>query len=185
MEEKKPSVIKEIFSWVITIALAVVAAWLINNFILFKAEVDGPCMETTLFYGDEMYGLRVAYWFTEPKRGDIITFRAPDKLDDPDADPYIKRIIGLPGETVEIKNGVVYINGTALHETYTQNPMIGTYGPYEVPEDSYFMLGDNRDNSHDSVDWNNRYVKKEYILAKMYLRYKPDWQWFSDVDYTE
>lgn len=181
MQEKKPSKIKEFFSWVLTIALAIAAAWIINNFVLFKMVVDGPCMESTLYTGEEMYGIRIAYLFSEPERGDIVTFWAPD-LEDV---VYVKRIIGLPGETVEIKDGVVYVNGDALEESYKQTKMVGNLGPYEVPEDSYFMLGDNRDHSHDSVDWKNTYVKRDAIISKIVFRYLPDFYWFPKVNYTE
>lgn len=183
MEEKKRSILKEAFSWIMTIVLAVVAAWVINNFVLFKMGVDGSCMESTLQHGDSMFGLRIAYLFSEPERGDIITFWAPDTMDDSEPKVYIKRIIGLPGETVEIKDGIVYIDGVALEEEYKQNPMQGTYGPYEVPEGCYFMLGDNRNLSHDSIDWENTYLKREHILAKVLFRYSPDFCWFSDVNY--
>ena len=192
MEEKKSGRLKELLSWVLTIAFAIAAAWVINNFVLFKMFVDGPCMESTLYYADEMYGLRIAYLFSEPKRGDIVTFWAPDLLEKGEKVVYIKRIIGLPGETVEIKDGVVYIDGEILEEEYKQNllaeeykkqPELGNHGPYEVSEDSYFMLGDNRDFSHDSVDWENTYVKKENILSKAMFRYSPNFHWFSDVKY--
>ena len=110
MEEKKPSKIKEIFSWIMTIVLAVVAAKLINNYVIMKAEVPTGSMENTIQVDDCIMGLRVAYLLSEPERGDIVIFPWPD---DPEI-TYVKRIIGLPGETVEIKNGAVYIDGIAF-----------------------------------------------------------------------
>ena len=88
---------------------------------------------------------------------------------------YIKRVIGLPGDKVQIIDGKVYINDseTPLDEPYLPEPPEGDYGPYYVPEDSYFMLGDNRNWSKDSRFWTNTYVKKEKVLAKAIFRYYP------------
>ena len=92
---------------------------------------------------------------------------------------YVKRIIGLPGETVQIVNGVVYVTKTdgktiQLDDSFiTTGTPYGDFGPYEVPEDSYFMLGDNRNNSKDSRYWKNTYVKKDKIIGKVKFRYYP------------
>ena len=179
MEEKKPSKIKEIFSWIMTIVLAVVAAKLINNYVIMKAEVPTGSMENTIQVDDCIMGLRVAYLLSEPERGDIVIFPWPD---DPEI-TYVKRIIGLPGETVEIKNGAVYIDGIAFEEEYLKEEMRGTYGPYEVPEGCYFMMGDNRNSSADSRRWENKYLKREDIEAKVIFRYSPDFYWFPEVNY--
>lgn len=179
MEEKKTSRIKEVFSWVMTIVLAVVAAKLINNYVILKAEVPTGSMENTIQVDDCIMGLRLAYLFSEPERGDIVIFPWPD---DPEI-TYVKRIIGLPGETVEIKNGTVYIDGMALKEDYLKDEMRGNYGPYEVPDGCYFMMGDNRNSSADSRRWENTYLKCEDIEAKVIFRYSPDFEWFSDVNY--
>ena len=88
---------------------------------------------------------------------------------------YVKRVIGLPGETVEVKDGKVYINGsdTPLDEPYLPEPMEGSYGPYEVPEGCYFMMGDNRNNSLDARFWDNKFVAKNKIVAKVLFCYYP------------
>ena len=91
---------------------------------------------------------------------------------------YVKRIIGLPGETVQIKDGAVFINGTKLDEPYLNEPMIGGSGTYKVPEGKYFMLGDNRNNSKDSRYWQNKYVSKDKILGKVVFRYFPRFKVF-------
>ena len=179
MDEKRPSKIKEIFSWIMTIVLAVVAAKLINNYVILKAEVPTGSMENTIQVDDCIMGLRVAYLLSEPERGDIVIFPWPD---DPEI-TYVKRIIGLPGETVEIKDGAVYIDGIALEEEYLKEEMRGSYGPYEVPEGCYFMLGDNRNSSADSRRWDNKYLKREDIEAKVIFRYSPDFYWFPEVNY--
>lgn len=179
-EENSPKkMIKEILAWILTLALAVVAAQLINKFVIIKAEVPTGSMENTILPDDCILGIQLAYLFSNPERGDIVIFPYPDA---PEV-TYVKRIIGLPGETVEIKEGSVYINGEAIEEAYLKEEMYGTFGPYIVPEDCYFMLGDNRNTSQDSRRWVNTYLKKEDIMAKVVCRYSPDFQWFSDVDY--
>ena len=181
MKEKRTGWLKEAFTWVMTIALAVVAAKLINNYVIIKAEVPTGSMENTIQVDDHILGFQLAYLFSEPERGDVVIFPYPD---DPSV-IYVKRIIGLPEETVEIKDGAVYIDGVALEEDYLKEEMRGTYGPYEVPEGCYFMLGDNRNSSADSRRWTNTFLKKEDIIAKVLFRYSPDFYWFPDVEYKD
>ena len=121
--------------------------------------------------GDRIFGNRLAYLFDDPERFDIVIFKYPDD----ESQRFIKRVIGLPGETVEIREGKVYINGsdTPLDDSFTPETPVGNFGPYTVPEGCYFMLGDNRNNSRDSRMWDNPYVKKEKILGKAVLRYFP------------
>ena len=147
-EKKKKSAGRELMEWLLVIVGGVCAALLISNFILFNARIPSSSMESTIMVGDRVIGLRFAYWFSEPERGDIVIFRYPDN----EEKIYIKRVIGLPGETVEIIDGKVYIDGSEqpLQEDYVNGVPTGNYGPYVVPENSYFMLGDNRGNSEDS-----------------------------------
>ena len=121
--------------------------------------------------GDRVLGNRLAYIKDDPERYDIVIFKYPD---DP-SKIFIKRVIGLPGETVTVKDGKVYIDGKEQTQAVSFCPeeMAGSFGPYEVPEDSYFVMGDNRNNSLDSRYWDNTYVKKEAILAKAGFRYWP------------
>lgn len=179
MEQNLKGKIKEFIEWILIIALAVVAAMLINRYVIIKAEVPTGSMEHTIEVGDCIMGLQLAYTFTSPERGDVVIFPYPDNPET----TYVKRVIGLPGETVEIKNGSVYINGEAIAEPYLKEEMRGEYGPYVVPEDCYFMLGDNRNSSQDSRKWANTYLKEEDIMAKVLFRYSPSFQWFSDVSY--
>ena len=113
----------------------------------------------------------VHYLFRRPQRGDVIVFRFPGN---PDRD-FIKRIIGEPGDTVEVKNGNVYINGGALDEPYTMSKPTYTYGPTEVPPRQYFVLGDNRNNSYDSHSWG--FVPQENIIGQAWLSYWPKDAW--------
>lgn len=179
MNENLKKQIKEILAWIFTIVLAIVAAKVINNYIIIKAEVPTGSMEHTIEVDDCILGYQLAYVFSKPERGDIVIFPYPDNPET----IYVKRIIGLPGETVEIKNGAVYIDGEPIEEPYLKEAMKGEYGPYVVPEGCYFMLGDNRNSSQDSRKWSNTYLKEEDIMAKVLFRYSPSFQWYSDVNY--
>ncbi|SKB76431.1 signal peptidase I [Lachnospiraceae bacterium] len=160
---------KEIVEWVIVILVAVLVSLFINNFIIVNATVPSSSMEKTIMTNDRVIGFRLAYMSNEPERGDIIIFRFPDD----ESILYIKRIIGMPGETVDIRDGKVFIDGKELDEPYLSVVTEGDYGPYEVPEGHYFMLGDNRNNSADSRFWKNTYLSADKIVGKAVLRYWP------------
>ena len=179
MNQNVKKQVKEIVEWILILAFAVVAAMLINRYVIIKAEVPTGSMEHTIEVDDCILGFQLAYLFDGPDRGDVVIFPYPDNPET----TYVKRVIGLPGETVEIKNGYVYIDGTPIEEPYLKEEMRGEYGPYVVPEGSYFMLGDNRNSSQDSRKWKNTYLKEEDIMAKVLFRYSPSFKWFSDVDY--
>lgn len=174
---KDKSVVKEIVSWVIVLVVAFFVGHFLNQYVLLKAEIPSSSMENTMMVGDRVMGFRLAYLFSEPKRGDIVMFDFPDN----ESLLYVKRVIGLPGETVEIVEGKVYINGstTPLEEDYLKEVPTGSYGPYEVPEGHYFMLGDNRNVSADSRRWENKYVAKEKIRCRVWFRYKPDFEFIK------
>ena len=115
----------------------------------------------------------------DPQRFDIVIFKYPD---DP-SKIFIKRVIGLPGETVEVKDGKVYIDGAEkpLDDSFCNEVPIGDFGTYEVPQNCYFMMGDNRNNSLDSRYWKKHFVEKDAILAKAVFRYWP----FSEIGKVE
>lgn len=179
MNQNVKKQIKEVIEWILIIVFAVVAAMLINKYVILKAEVPTGSMENTIEVDDCILGFKPAYMLNGPERGDIVIFPYPDN---PEV-TYVKRVIGLPGETVEIKNGAVYIDGNPIKEPYLKEAMKGEYGPYVVPEGCYFMLGDNRNSSQDSRKWKNTFLKEEDIMAKVLFRYSPSFQWYSDVEY--
>lgn len=161
----------EIVSWIKTIGLALILAWLVNTLVVVNATVPTGSMENTIMPKDRIVALRLSYLTKSPERGDVIIFHYPD---DPTGETlYVKRVIGLPGETVQLLDGNVYIddNQTPLDEPYIKEDAIGNFGPYEVPEGSYFVMGDNRNNSLDSRYWQNTYVPKDQILGKVLFRY--------------
>lgn len=171
--KKKNSAVREALSWCMTFVVAIVLALLLKNYIIINATVPTGSMEHTIEPGDDLFGLRVAYNFTEPKRGDIIIFKFPDD----ESEKYVKRIIGLPGEKVTIKEAKVYINDSEvpLDEDYLKEKWVLATGPFEfdVPEDCYFVMGDNRNDSYDARYWDNTYVTKDEIIGKAYMIYYP------------
>lgn len=174
----------EIWDYVKMIIIVVVVVLFVNNFILINAKIPSESMEKTIMTGDRVFGFRLAYGINanifgnqiskkmkDPERFDIIIFKYPDD----ESQLFIKRLIGLPGETVEIRDGKVYINGSSqpLDDSFVPETPKGDYGPYVVPEDSYFMLGDNREHSRDSRFWNNTFVTFDEIVGKAVVRYFP------------
>lgn len=167
----KPQLLHEIWEYVRIIIVVVVAVLLINNFLLINARIPSESMENTIMVGDQIFGNRLAYRKEGPERYDIIIFRYPDD----ESQLFIKRVIGLPGETINIIDGKVYVEGqeAPLEDHFIPEAMEGSFGPYTVPEDSYFVLGDNRNHSLDSRFWQNTFVTREEILGKAELRYFP------------
>ncbi len=166
-----------IMDWVVVIVIALAAALFINFFVIVNSTVPSGSMEKTIMTNSRMIGIRVSYLFEKPDRGDIIVFHYPD-------DPkqiFVKRIVGLPGETVEMIDGITYIDGEAMEEDYINpdywdRPIEGknyNCGPFTVPADHYFVMGDNRGNSHDSRFWNNHFVSKKAIMGKAVYCYWP------------
>lgn len=174
-ENKQINWKKELFEWVKIIVMASVIALFINTFIIANSRVPTGSMETTIMPGDRVFGFRLAYKFGEdPKRGDVVIFNHETG---PGAEKtrLVKRIIGLPGETVDIRNNQVYIDDskTPFNESYLPEKMETDDYHFEVPEGCYLMLGDNRNNSADARYWPDPYVPENMILAKVLIRYYP------------
>lgn len=163
---------KEILSWVFYIAFVLVLTWVIITFVGQRTRVDGRSMMNTLHDGDNLIVEKLSYRFSDPKRFDIIVFPPTGKKE-----YYIKRIIGLPGETVQIdENGNIYINGELLEENYgaetIQNPGRAAK-PIALGDDEYFVMGDNRNNSKDSRSEEVGNVKRSQIIGRAWLRIWP------------
>jgi signal peptidase I, bacterial type len=168
-EPRKTDIKAEILDWSKHIVIALVIAFILARFVIVNANVPTSSMEPTIMVNDRLIANRLSYNFTSPKRGDIVVFKYPDD----ENVLYVKRIIGLSGETVNITKGSVYINGEKLDEPYISTSIAGNFGPYTVPDGSYFMMGDNRNNSQDSRYWKNKYVSKDKILGKALFKYYP------------
>jgi signal peptidase I len=171
-EESKPGWKTEVIEWLKIIVTAALIAFVLNTFIIANSKVPSGSMENTIMTGDHVIGSRLSYRFSDPERGDIVIFRFPDN----EKIYYVKRIIGMPGDTVDIIDGKVYLNGSEepIDEPYIREPMVPEAPMhFEVPEGCYFMLGDNRNYSMDARRWENTYVKREKIIAKVLFRYYP------------
>ena len=173
--KKKPkkSLKRELMEDIIMIVFVLITVWVMKNYVLINAVIPSASMEDTIMTGDRIFGSRLSYEFGEPQRGDIAIFKFPDD----ESQLYIKRVIGLPGDTIDIEDGKIYINGSAepLQEDYLKEEWTVATGPYtfEVPEGSYFMMGDNRNDSWDARYWSNTYVTKDKILGKALFTYWP------------
>lgn len=158
-----------------TVGLSIVLALGIRQFVAEARFIPSGSMKPTLQVDDRLIIEKISYRFNPPQRGDIIVFRAPQKALDAvhstHKDAYIKRVIGLPGETVEVKEGSVFINGTALEEDYIQAPPNYLWGPEIVPNDQYLVLGDNRNESSDGHIWG--FLPQESIIGRAAVRFWP------------
>jgi len=152
------------------ILLAVVISLLLQV-VLPRFEVVGSSMEPSLHDGQRLIINKAVYFFREPEAGEVVVFQPPHNRR---AD-YIKRIIALPGDVVEIKEGVVYVNDSPLDEPYIKDEPSYTLSPEEIPENNYFVLGDNRNNSNDSH--NGWTVPRQNIVGKAWLSIWPPSQW--------
>lgn len=158
-----------------TIGLSIVLALGIRQFVAEARFIPSGSMEPTLQIDDRLVVEKISYRFNPPERGDIIVFQAPqralDAVGSTTKDAYIKRVIGLPGDSVEVKEGKVFINGEALSENYIQAPPAYTWGPETVPDEQYLVLGDNRNSSSDGHVWG--FLPKESIIGRAVVRFWP------------
>lgn len=161
-----------------TLGLSLFLAFGIRSFIAEARYIPSESMLPTLEINDRLIIEKVSYHFSNPQRGDIVVFRPPDEaiICSPDQplpirDAYIKRVVGLPGETVEVNNGQVWVNGKPLPENYIKDAPNYPFPSITVPDDSYLVLGDNRNQSCDSHVWG--FVPKQNIIGKAVVRFWP------------
>ena len=172
-KEGKTGIVREVLSFFLYVAIVVGITFLIIHFVGQRTYVSGSSMENTLSDGDNLIVDKLTYRFSDPKRFDIIVF--PYQYEENTY--YIKRIIGLPGETVQVVDGYVYINGSRLESDIYGNelmddPMAASQ-PITLGKDEYFVLGDNRNHSQDSRDPSVGEVKKDTIMGKAWVRIYP------------
>ena len=171
MEEPK-GILKELLGWIVYIAVIIGLTWLIITFVGQRTRVSGHSMEATLHDGDNLIVDKLSYRFRDPKRFEIIVFPYRHK----ENTYYIKRIIGLPGETVQVKDGYVYIDGEKLDENYGLEVMEDAgiaAEPIELGEDEYFVLGDNRNHSSDSRDPSVGILHIDELIGRAWIRIWP------------
>ena len=164
---KRKRVLISIVSWLFTIALAIGSGWAFVNYVAQTTYMTGESMKPTLKNGQAVIVHKISYHFTDPKRFDVIVF---ENNKNNNSHFYIKRIIGLPGETIQITDGEVYINGEKLEGTPFKESIV-TAGlasdPIELGENEYFVMGDNANNSEDSRSANIGNVVRENIIGKI------------------
>ena len=163
-----------------TILLAIVIVILLQTTVQ-KYGVVGYCMEPSLQDGQQLLINKVVYYFHEPERGDVIIMHPPPPYS-PKSTPFIKRIVSLPGDTIEVKNGAIYVNGSKLDEPYIKEPPIYKLQQKKIPENEYFVLGDNRNNADDSHIWGT--VPRQNIIGKAWLSVWPPEKWELVPDYS-
>ncbi len=161
---------EEVKDWVVSILIAVVLAFFIRYFIVELYLVDGPSMRPTLQSAERLVVNKFIYRFRAPERGEILVFRYPK---DPSRD-FIKRVIAVPGDTIEIKDGRVFVNQQLMNEPYILSKTRGDYPLSTVPEGHIFVMGDNRNNSEDSRFADVGFVPYDLIKGKAMLVF---WPW--------
>lgn len=171
-EEKKPGILREILGFLIYVGIVVGITFFIITFVGQRTYVSGSSMENTLSHGDNLIVDKITYRFSDPKRYDIIVFpfRHEENV------YYIKRIIGLPGETIQIQDGSIYINGEILSESYGREVMKSAglaEDPITLGEGEYFVLGDNRNDSMDSRDPGVSTIHRDEIIGRAWVRIWP------------
>jgi len=166
-----------LFDWGETIVVALILALIIRAFFLQVFWIPSGSMEPTFDIGDRIVVNKVVYNFRRPQRLEVIVFRAVPSMSEAKKD-LIKRVIGLPGEKLEVKKGEVYVNDKLLKEAhplynnyYDLNSLPAVFGPVQIPVDSYFVMGDNRPASADSRYWGS--LPKKNIIGKAFLRIWP------------
>ena len=167
-------VMKEMISTLLYLLVVLCLTWLVIHFVGQRTEVEGASMEPTLSNGDNLIVDKLSYRFHDPERFDIIVFPYQYSEDT----YYIKRVIGLPGETIYIDDGGnIYINDQLLVESYGREVIMDAGRAAEeitLGEDEYFVMGDNRNNSSDARFWENTYVTEDKIIAKAVIKYWPN-----------
>lgn len=155
-----------------TIGLSAVLAFGIRTFVAEARYIPSGSMLPTLQINDRLIVDKLGYHFKTPERGDIVVFSPTDTLEKQNFhDAFIKRVIGVPGDKVEVKNGRVFINDKPLDEDYIAERPQYQYGPVTVPQDQYLVLGDNRNNSYDSHYWG--FVPRDHIIGRAVVRFWP------------
>ena len=166
-KDQQQLTVKAILREVAETAIMTLLIFLVVRMAFQNFRIEGQSMEANLHDGQFLIVNKLVYHLHPPDRGDVVVFHSPDN---PGKD-FIKRVIGLPGEEVQLVDGQVHINGISLHETYVHNPTQRTWGPEVVGDSEYFVLGDNRSNSSDSRSWGM--LDGEAIIGKAWLSYWP------------
>lgn len=171
--DHKPSIFRRFLSFLIMVAVVVVGAWLLRSFVVEPFQIPSASMEDTIKTGDMVFAEKVSYHFSDPEQGDIVVFSDPQVP----SRTLIKRVIATEGQTVDLRDGKVYVDGVALDEPYTDGlpsyppDTVDISYPYTIPKGDVWVMGDNRTNSSDS-----RYfgpIDKDTVFGKAFAIYWP------------
>lgn len=179
---KKNSIVKEIISMLICFIVAIICAYIIVTYVFRITIVSGDSMNNTLISGETLYVDKIAFRFSDPKRGDIVILHYPIINDEFSSESYIKRVVGMPGETISIKDGIVYINGESGLDKWAGNHIMKDMEPVYIPKDCYFVMGDNRSNSKDSRTVTVGPIPRKQIIGRPVFRFYP-FSEFGKIDY--
>ncbi len=170
-KEDRQTNIRGILREVVETAVLTLVIFLIVRLAFQNFRIEGHSMEPNLHHGQFLIVNKLVYYLHPPERGDVVVFHSPQN---PRKD-FIKRVVGLPGEEVEIREGRVFVNDVRLEETYIARPSNPSWGPEVVGEFEYFVLGDNRSNSSDSRNWGM--LDGDAVIGKAWISYWPPQHW--------
>ena len=163
-EKPKKTLKQELIEWVVTLAIALVIAVVVRTYLFEPVRVDGNSMYPTLKHGEIMIVNKKDYAFGgEPERFDVVICHYPNR----GSTNFVKRVVGLPGDTVEVKDGFLIVNGVIYAEKFLHERTAEDFGPVTVPEGKYFVMGDNRNNSNDSRRSEVGMLDRDYIMGKV------------------
>lgn len=161
--------LKELIELGKSVIIAIIAAFLIITFVFETVRVDGHSMDPTLNNNDRLIVEKVSYYFRAPKPGDIVVIKYPANP----KEKFIKRVIGVGGDKIKIEDGKLYVNGVLKKESYILEPMIGDFNEVTVPENTIFVMGDNRNNSRDSRFPDVGFVDYKMVVGRAAFRIYP------------
>ncbi len=167
---KGSRILKTIREYAVLVLVALMLSFGIRTAVAEVRVVPSASMVPTIGVGDRLLTVKLIYRFGDPQRGDIVVFEPPESLKGRFNDPFVKRVIGLPGDVVEVRDGKTFVNGREFKVETAETPLY-TYDPVRVPDGYYFVLGDNRNRSYDSHEWG--FVPRENIIAKAVLVFWP------------
>lgn len=159
----KKSFWSTVSEFLVLLIIAYVLALGIRTFVAERRDVPTGSMEPTIHAGDSLFTVKALYYFRQPRRGDIVVFNVPKKVNPDQTYPWVKRLIGLPGDTVEVRDGKTYVNGKVYNVPTARMPKY-KFGPVKVKDGMYLVFGDNRNESYDSHYWG--FLPQEEVFAK-------------------
>ena len=176
-EKRRAASRRQVWEWIKTLALSAVVFFGLRIAVVEAYVIPTGSMRPTILEGDRVLGSKFHYRLFEPKRGEVVVFHPPEavtRATGQKVDRYVKRVVAVAGDRVEVRDGRVLVNGTALEEPYVEAPPTYSMRPVRVPEGKLFVLGDNRNESFDSHAWG--FLDEDRLTARVFARYWPPLQ---------